>query len=580
MSAPAIASALAAGATIVTPGKRLARFLVARHDDEQRRAGAVAWPAAVAMPWPAWLGNLWLDALAAGALAAPRPLISPAQAAHLWDSVVAAAADPLLDARGAAAQAAAAWSLFHEWRRPGERVDGWARSGFDDDPAAFARWADKYRKALDDLGLADAVLLADMLAEAAPAVPAWRGRRFLFAGFADLTPQQRRLREALAAAGAVIDDVPAATAPTATPSRVVCATPADELERALGWARERALADPQASIGIAILDLASRRDEVQRRADELLCPELAIAIAPDAARPYGISLGLSLAAAPPVAAALGLVALAMARLPVAEAAALLRSPYLPGADVGWRRRAGAERVWRDDGVRTIGWNDAIAALLRVDRAFGERWQTLVPPARGTRTPQQWATDWRELLAATGWPGDRALDSGEWQAREAWSRLLAEFATLSAVSPPLSGSDAYAALLALATRTVFQPERPPARIQILGLLEAAGMTFDALWIAGLAADAWPPPQTPDPLLPLAWQRERSVPHADAASGLAWARALTDGFASAAGEVVGSHGRVADGCERAGSALTRDWGERPPDAYPAPIGHAIAIARAGI
>ena len=55
---------------------------------------------------------------------------------------------------------------------------------------------------------------------------------------------------------------------------------------------------------------------------------------------------------------------------------------------------------------------------------------------------------------------------------------------------LHDEHALAALIALATETLFQAESDEVPIQVLGVLEAAGMDFDALWIAGLTSDAWP------------------------------------------------------------------------------------------
>ena len=80
--------------------------------------------------------------------------------------------------------------------------------------------------------------------------------------------------------------------------------------------------------------------------------------------------------------------------------------------------------------------------------------------------------------------------------------------------------------------MFQPEGSDAPIQIMGVLEASGMGFDALWVAGLAADRWPPPPQPNPMLPIAWQRERGIPNASPAGDLAFFRTLTAGFAAAA------------------------------------------------
>ena len=80
--------------------------------------------------------------------------------------------------------------------------------------------------------------------------------------------------------------------------------------------------------------------------------------------------------------------------------------------------------------------------------------------------------------------------------------------------------------------MFQPEAPPARIEMLGVLEASGLEFDALWLAGMSAERWPPRVAPNPLLPLAWQRARGVPRADAAHALAFAQAATAAFAQRA------------------------------------------------
>lgn len=575
MLPPQLAAAIAAGATVVTPNKRLARFLAGQYDAAQRADGRAAWPSAQAVPWDAWLRSLWHEAMISSALADSRPTASPLQTMHLWERVVGADHPAMLDLRGAAAAAAEAWHLFHGWRDPGETVDGWARAGIADDAAAFARWSIRYRHELAERELADAATLPELLAAAAATAPDWRGRAIVVAGFIELAPQQRRLLDALADAGMVVSSAPP-TKLDAVLSRVACATPGDELALALEWARTRALADPQATIAIALDDLADRRDEVLRLADDLLCPGLAQSPGSDVERPYGVSLGTPLASVPMVAAALDLLALAASSLAAATAAAVLRSPYLHGAEAAWMRRAGIERAWRRDGPRRVEFTDAVAMLATADPELGQRWRAVGTLPRGSRTPAQWALSWRETLAALGWPGDRPLGSSEWQVFDAWSRAIAEFATLDAIAPALTRDAALSALRGIAMRTIFQPERTPPRVQILGLLEASGMTFDALWIGGLTAERWPPAPQPDPLLPLAWQRAHGVPRCSAERELAYAQALTAGFAGSAHEVVASHGRVADGFERAASALTRTWVERSTDSFASPVGRTPAIA----
>ena len=111
------------------------------------------------------------------------------------------------------------------------------------------------------------------------------------------------------------------------------------------------------------------------------------------------------------------------------------------------------------------------------------------------------------------------------------RLLGQFASLGAVAPRLAPARALASLRSLAAETLFQPEGGSAPIQILGVLEGTGLAFDALWVAGLTADRWPAALKPNPLLPLAWQRQRNVPRATARREREYAEDLTARFARA-------------------------------------------------
>ncbi|MFO1314919.1 MAG: PD-(D/E)XK nuclease family protein [Burkholderiales bacterium] len=579
MSPSAFAAAIAGGATIVTPNNRLARALVAQHDAAMHARGARAWPAARVLPWAAWLRSLWHDALAADALGTPRPLLSDAASAHLWDRIVGETAT-LLDPRGAADRAAEAWTLFHAWREPGEGFDAWARAGIADDVAAFARWAGRYAGSVASAGAVDAARAADTLADAAPRVPAWRDADVVVAGFAAPTRQQLRLFAALRGAGTPVAEMALPQARGGRAQRVACATPEAELAGALRAARARITRDPAARVGIVIGDLEDRRHEVVAAADDILCPEVAARPDADMVRPYALSLGTRLPDVPIAAAALALVEWSAAPLPVEAAGALLRSPYLPDGDRAWRERARIEEAWRKEGMRDVAFAAAAKALAEAgDDALARAWRVAAPPPNARQSPAAWARAWRSWLAATGWPGERALASGEWQAQERLLEALGTFATLGGVARALGRDEAVRALRAAVARIVFQPEAPPAPVQILGVLEASGLEFDLLWLAGLSAERWPQPVAPSPLLPLAWQRARRVPRADAEGSLAFARTLTDAFAHAADDVIASHAVLVDGFERAGSALTAAWpaGVAPDGEFRAGRAWDIAVAR---
>jgi len=554
--------ALADGAIAVTPNRRLARRIHAEFDLALAASGQRAWPTAAILPYAGWLATLWESLLARDTAAEPRTLLSTAQALALWQRVIEDSGAALADPRGAAALASEAWSHVHAWGAGGESWRSWRQPGDQQDPSLFAAWADAYLARTRRLGVVDIVQAADAIAARAAMIGS-ESPPILLVGFIELTPQQTRLFAALQQAGATLREVDSLPAREARVSRTTAATPRDEIATALGWARAIALERPGARIGLVIEDLAGRRNDVLALAQDILDPASILPGQSRSGAPFEMSLGVRLAQVPLVGAALDLIALSDAPLMLGAAATLLRSPYLPEADALWQRHAALERRWLEQGVRTITLGDAIAAIAPYAPELAGRWASGREALRAAhaKTPREWADLWRGWLTAAGWPGSRVLDSAEFQARQAWEKLLAQFASLGAVAPRLSGRAAIAALQAMANETLFQPEGSNAPVQILGVLEGAGLDFDALWVAGLSADRWPAAPRPNPLLPIAWQRERGVPRAIAQRELQYARRLTERFARAANDVVFSSATGSDDPPLSPSALVLAYPQAP-------------------
>jgi probable DNA repair protein len=575
---PALLAALAEGATAITPNRRLARYLLREFDQAQRTAGRHTWPTPSILPYPTWLETLWGHIAEAGHNSAAALLLAPWQSAHLWRRIVDASPVALLDPYGAAALAADAWSTVHGWGAGGESWRGWRRDAdASDDPAIFAAWAEAYHGALHRIDALDIAQLPEALGANAHVTDAGQ-LRALLVGFVELTPQQQRLIAALQAAGADIRSLDSLPKRPNIASRTTAATPREELLAALAWAREQALAHAGATIGIVIESLAERRDEVIALAEDVLCPELVLPVHASSRRPFEVSLGIALAEVPLVSAALDLITLGEAWLAAGRAAMLLRSPYLPGAEDAWARRAAAERGWIDDGRREVTLADAITALEHWSPDLANRWQQAVAVLRTEHgaSPREWVDAWRSWLDAAGWPGTRALDSAEHQARKAWEELLANFLRLGSIAPHFGRAAAVQTLRSLARERIFQPEGSFAPIQLLGVLEGSGLGFDALWVAGLSADRWPQAPSPNPLLPLEWQRARNMPRASAAGELAYARALTARFARAAPTVVFSSANCADDHPLSPSTLLLDYPLRALDSRAPSWASSIACA----
>ncbi len=103
-------------------------------------------------------------------------------------------------------------------------------------------------------------------------------------------------------------------------------------------------------------------------------------------------------------------------------------------------------------------------------------------------------------------------------------------------------------------TTFAPESRDAPVQVMGPLEAAGASFDAVWFLRAGDLSWPAVAGTNPLLPWAMQRELGMPGVDAERDAAQARRVTERVAASADTVVFSYPRESvDGRQRASKIL---------------------------
>ena len=114
----------------------------------------------------------------------------------------------------------------------------------------------------------------------------------------------------------------------------------------------------------------------------------------------------------------------------------------------------------------------------------------------------------------------------------WHELLAEFATLERVTGKMGFNAACAQAARMARDAIFQPEAREVPIQVMGVLESAGLEFDHLWVMGLTDEAWPMPARPNPFIPMRVQRAAGIPQADPVSSLELDRRITAGWLASA------------------------------------------------
>lgn len=531
-----LADGHAGQATVITPNRRLAQSLLAEFDQRQVAAGRTVWETADILPYSAFVERLYDDALYSEAGAGLPLLLTPDQAQSLWEEVVrqSSVGGSLLAVPETAARAAEAWALAHAWRL----LDELGHATLDDDGAAFAAWARAYGARTKRDRVTDRARLPAIASSALDNARVKRPKLVIAYGFDVVTPQQRAFLDDLAAGGVRLAGCgPARRAGAAV--RVAALDARDEMLKAARWARARLEANGRARIAIVVPDIAARKSALRRALAQTMDPGRTATVLP-----FNLSLGEPLAGYPLVAHALAALALGGREIEFERASGLIRSPFLAGGeserhprarlDAKLRRRA--EPLIRLD--RLVEMADAAPALARTLAAYAEfRKQRLFT----MRAPGEWARAFSEALSLLGFPGERVLDSAEYQTLKKWHEVVARFAGLDRVLGTLRFEEALGRLGRMAAETLFQPETPEVPVQVLGLIEAAGMSFDHLWVMGLSDEAWPAPAHLNPFIPVRLQRAAGVPNASPAAALERARELTAEWLECAGEVVLSYPR---------------------------------------
>jgi probable DNA repair protein len=587
--------ALADGAVAATGNARLARSLAADFDRRMLAQGRAAWGSPAVLPWPAWLREVFAAASVRSAAPLPR-VLSAEQEEQVWASIIRADGprlqQALLRVDATARRARASWKLLREWQL--DLGDG--RFGNNENSEAFRRWALRFRSQIEGRGegrgeAAEADLtglLPPLLAGGLCPLPP----RLVLAGVYELTSAQQSLLEALRAAGCRADWVELRGQPGRA-RRLRADDARHEMRLAACWARQILQEQPQARIGIVAPDLAARRSALAQVLGQILDPAALAPGAPPAPRPWNLSLGRPLSEQPVIATALRLLALMQQPGDTAMLGVLLLSPHwaLPRGPAERRaeldRRALLDRRIRELGDTRVRLSNLLFQAGGAAAADGEErtsrpWHSPLLAARcgalldasrdlpARAATGAWAAVFTAWLDAAGWGaqggGGRPLDSHEFQAVEAWNALLSRFSSLTDFAGALSAGEALALLGRLAGETLFQPRGADAPVQVLGLYEAIGQSFDHLWVMGLHDGAWPPAAAPDPFIPLGLQRERGLPHSDPDVELAWAARVTAELGATAAEVVFSHparaGNETLGCSPLIAALPElEVGELP-------------------
>jgi exodeoxyribonuclease-5 len=540
-----LAGEIAAGSFVITANHRLAKTLRDHFNAGEKERGLRVWQTPNIRALDSWL----LEAINYSNSAGRRKTRLGGHASALvWERCLPRQSDTEFLSRAAfVREARKAWNRLREWDVSLDELSRYVRSS---DERLFLRCARSYEETLDqNAWLDDASVTSEfcrLLAAGSVRAPA----RVAFAGFDRKTPAFERLVESLRGAGVAIEEAP--TPVHESRVRVVSeVTTEAELRTAGSWARELLMVEPQKRIAIVVPGLDQNTPRYARLIREGLVPGWQSGSG-ELARCLNVSYGRRLVEYPAVQIAVLALRWITSGLSFAEVSTLLRSPFL--GRHGDSGRSQAERRLREEPDRSWTRDGVIRVLERLEAPSVRDWLERIGGLDKYAVDEQdawppgiWAKNFAECLDGLGWPGERSLRSSEFQLVNRWRQLLNEFARLDAVSRPLSGSQATELLASMASDVVFQAQSPGGTVNLLGVLEASGMEFDALWCAGMDANRWPVSAHPVNLLPRRLQVDRGMPDATPEDSLRFGKGLFDRLASCADDVVLSWAQLEDEAE---------------------------------
>ena len=569
---PKLFQRVASGATVLTVNSRLSRHLLAQYEQWQLDQGRTHWPTPQIVPWSAWVQRQWQE-LAFTQVELPT-LLSDEQCLAVWEAVIESSrwGEVLLNTQATARAAMQAWRLLRQWQL--QPVVLAQEEGAD--TVAFYDWAQAFQKRCYKERWLDEAALPNRIAEAFNAGVIRVEGEFLWLGFDDITPQHQALMAAQQQAGATVAlaELPLKAA---APRMLASADTTSEIRAIAAWLRHLLDSGETGPIGVVVPELAAVRHDIERIFDEVLLPGAVLDLSQSHPKPYDISLGHGLATLPLIHTALNLLMLVRGAAPLHQWGRLLLSPFIAGGEQESLVRAQLDAALRRHGENSLSLKQLIyqsnrnhcPLLVQALQRLADTFSTA--PRR--QSPVAWSHTLEQLLQAMGWPGERSLDSHEYQTMQAWRKVLTKFAGLSQVLPELNYSDALKQLRQLASATLFQPQSATRPVQVMGVLEAVGLEFTHCWVMGLHDGIWPPAPQPNPFLPITLQRRLQMPHASAERELNFSTQVSRRLFAAAPQVIISYPQHEGDSELRPSPLISEieplssptWLTQPPQRY---------------
>lgn len=495
--------------TILTPNRRLSATLQKDFCQFQQNLGNQVWSTLDILPIDRYLERLWETLIFSAPDESYPHLLKNEEVQFLWEAMLQDEANTLpalIEIQKTAKSLHTAWQLVHEWEI---NIDD---SIFQttEDYAVFQRLAQQLMLRYTNENWIDYTLLKAYLRDHINIHDQSISTHLILVGFTEESPALNNFLSRFK--NATRFTVKEKSADSSTIQRLAFNTAEDEIRAMASFAKAISHHDSQARIGCVVTTLSRDRDRVQHIFQEVFHE------APQNKQitEVNISAGKSLITYPIIYLALQLIHLQNRSTSKNHFRYIITSPYLGNSSKEFSERQLLSNHLLKEKMQFFSPTFQLSKTKLFTPLLNEQLTHFYTQemTNDIKPCSEWASEFYENLTVLGYPGERQLNSEEFQLIQALLNLLNRFAELDRVTKKIDINKAYNLFSHLAKTQIFQPQSPEANIQVLGILEASGLPFDYIWISGMDNENWPSDSHPNPFIPKSIQRQLQMPHASA------------------------------------------------------------------
>lgn len=491
---------------LITSNQRLARFRLQAFEKQQLKLGKTAWETPQVLPWSTWLRQQWTDANIG-------LWLNKQQETLLWQTCITQ--DPqvhVLNPKALSKQAMDARQILADFH-----IDPSCLQYAGEEHLALWRWQQNIQEKTEHY-------LAFQILEALQQTQVTGSQtHIVLDGFDSFSPAQVRYLEHLQQQGCSINTV-TNDQPKAVISLFKYQDEEVEIRQVCQQIRKYNVQHPKHTIAVLIPNLERIAPTIRQIFSEELAPSLSLESNADEQGAYfNISLGSPLANQPLIQTALHFLRLTQQySLDFQGISQFLLNPYVQGYNEEANQRTAFDAFLRQQNQYNLNTEQLLnlcqesdvdlSHLIHTLECILQQQQTL-KNAPHKQLLSQWLSLSEPFLDSIFWNSQSFTLPYEIAQHENWKTLISSLPALDDFCGFITWSEALSHIQEHAFEHVFRPAPGLANIQIMGLLEAANLSFDHAFVLGMDDATWPPAAKPHPLIPFDIQTQYQTPHAN-------------------------------------------------------------------